>query len=607
MNTVHQEDPLIALEIKRQLLKMLASHTLFRMLLVVIAASLMAYFAYSSGFFSPLVLGIWMSLLILMEGVRWWLPKYYFSRKQQDLSKEIVHCVLVLCVNAILLGASCLMFPYVENFQKAIVTMIVMGTSSVVISSTTGYRPIGVFYVFPAMVPPFLMWGLNPVHDPAAGHEWFNIAQDMRVVDMIIAIIGIGYAVVLVASGSDSFNRFTESVVLRYQLDGVNRQLKKAMEKSEEANAAKTRFLAAASHDLRQPIHTVTLLSAALELQVLDGKARSIVTHINDSLAGLSSQLDRLLDISKLDAGVVTLDESVFDLSVLVMELSRDYAVTTEEKGLGMSCKLLSASYVSTDRGLVERIIRNLIDNAIKYTDSGRIELIQGERDGFYFISIEDTGRGLEDRHKSKIFEEFYQIDNPGRDRKQGLGLGLAIVERLTKLLNIHLEFESEFGKGSVFTLLIPKHEKPAQLMRDPIRLDTNMEGKLDPVRLLVLDDEYEIRWGMKVLFEEKGYEVIAAESISDALVAVQTFIPDVLLVDFRLGTGGNGIDAINELRAVLGDVPALLISGDTAPDRLLEAKKAGVKLLSKPVSVEALESAMLDEVNDKGGSRVES
>lgn len=596
-----RDSELIAEEVRRQLLKMLASHTLLRMSLVIIAAVLIAYFAHSSGFFVWWVWGGWLALLFLFECLRWWLPRYYYKQNHTDVRSAIRKCVFILLTNATMLGVSCVIFPYVENFQKAIVTMIVMGTSSVVISSTTGYRPIGIFYVFPAMVPPFLTWGLNPVHNPQAGSDWFHLVFNLQWVDMIIAVIGIGYASVLVSSGSDSFERFRESVALRLQLDSLNRQLQVAVEKSEEASAAKTRFLASASHDLRQPIHTVTLLSAALSLQGLDEKARNIVLHIKDSLAGLSSQLDRLLDISKLDAGVIALDESTFDISILVEDLSRDYVMPAEAKGLMLSCVTRASSCVRTDRALVERVLRNLIDNAIKYTEKGGVSIEQGEKDSRYYVSIRDSGRGMEDHHKRKIFEEFYQIDNPHRDRKQGLGLGLAIVDRLVKLLGVDFDFESELGRGSVFRIYFPKVSKPINCTDTGAINGSLYDGRMDPVRLLVIDDEYEIRWGMKALFEEKGYAVLSVESVAEARVAVNNFVPDVLLVDFRLGGGENGIDAIRQLREILGAIPALLISGDTAPDRLREARQAGIKLLSKPVSVELLESAILDEVIERG------
>jgi CheY-like chemotaxis protein len=232
------------------------------------------------------------------------------------------------------------------------------------------------------------------------------------------------------------------------------------------------------------------------------------------------------------------------------------------------------------------------VDNAIKYTQSGTVELSTNVVGNGLRIAVTDTGPGIPEAERERIFEEFYQIGNAERDRRQGLGLGLALVRRLAKLLDIPIEMTSESGKGSIFAVTLPRVARVAVAERPQLAPSATVAtGELAGAHVLVLDDEPSVRLGMRALLEVWGCHVTACSGYVEAerMIAKYSLQPDVIIADFRLREHETGIDAVRHLRATLGDVPALLISGDTAPERLGEAQASGIPLLSKPVNPDTL------------------
>jgi signal transduction histidine kinase len=368
-----------------------------------------------------------------------------------------------------------------------------------------------------------------------------------------------------------------------------------ARQRAEEANHAKSRFLAAASHDLRQPLHTLSLYSAALKLQTPGGGAGEIATHINKALGSLSALVDSLLDISKLDAGAVQPERQCVSVHALIERIEADYRPVANAKGLEFHVAAAEV-WVDTDPVLLERLVRNLVDNAFKYTASGGVTLAAEPGERTARIVVRDTGPGIPASERERIFEEFYQIGNPERDRSQGLGLGLAIVRRLAYLLELEVELQSELGKGSTFTVTMALAREGRAETRAPIAPTAADARALDGVGVLVIDDEPDVRSGMRTLLEHLGCRVAVCGGHAEAakLLDDGTLEPDLIVADFRLRGHENGIDTVRRLRVRLGEVPALLVSGDTAPERLREAQWSGLPLLHKPVSAEKLTEAML-------------
>jgi signal transduction histidine kinase/CheY-like chemotaxis protein len=365
------------------------------------------------------------------------------------------------------------------------------------------------------------------------------------------------------------------------------------------ANQAKTRFLAAASHDLRQPMHALGMFISQLRHMISFPEARKIVDHAELSVSALESLLNALLDISKLDAGILTPKFEDFPVAVLLNRMENSFGPSAREKGLSfrvMPCGI----WVHSDPVLLERILMNLVSNAIHYTEHGGIVIGCRRRGNLLRIEVWDSGIGIPRDKLREIFQEFFQLANPERDRSKGLGLGLAIVERLARLLNHRLNVASTPGKGSVFAIEVPR--AVAKFATDPASVMAVVPDALDNVFVLLVDDEPMVREGMRGLLASWGCHVVTAGAGEEALARLEEHerIPDLIISDYRLPGNETGIDAIRRIQASLpGNIPALLISGDTAPEHLAEAKASGYHLLHKPVQpakLRALLSRVLKE-----------
>jgi signal transduction histidine kinase len=377
-----------------------------------------------------------------------------------------------------------------------------------------------------------------------------------------------------------------ENIDLIQELRNQTLAAEQAREAAEEANVAKSRFLAAAGHDLRQPLHALGFFVDALQEHSLPPDGRVVVTNIRRSVDAMEDLFNSLLDVSRLDAGIVRPRIATIALAPLMERVRLEYDPVARQKNLSLSVAHNSL-FVRSDPVLLERVMRNLVANAVRYTDRGRI--IFGARRNAHSVRIEvwDSGRGIpRDKHR-EIFQEFRQLDNPQRDRRKGLGLGLAIVERLVKLLDHPLELRSQLGKGSVFVVTVPRGRREEFVPGEAdgqIVVDRDVANSL----ILVVDDEPDVRASMLALLGRWHCEVIAAESCSqmlEKLVSIQR-LPDLIVSDYRLKGEENGIEVIARLREEFNaQVPALLITGDTGIEQLREAEESGLHVLHKPLN----------------------
>jgi signal transduction histidine kinase/CheY-like chemotaxis protein len=378
----------------------------------------------------------------------------------------------------------------------------------------------------------------------------------------------------------------TESISLRFENLGLIGELRNQKDAAEEANIAKSRFLAAASHDLRQPLHALGLFVQSLQDSGVAARERHVIGNIRRSVDAMEELFNSLLDISRLDAGVVQPRVATISLASVFDSLRFEYAPVARQKHLALLV-MSTAVYVRSDASLLSRIIRNLLSNAVSYTDQGGVVLGCRRCGDSVRIEVWDSGRGVPpDRHE-EIFREFSQLDNPERDRRKGLGLGLAIVERLARLLDHTVEVRSEVGKGSVFSVTVPRGTQEDCVPIDlPPELTTAFD--LSSALVLVIDDEVAVQEGMAAVLRKWGCDVLTAGSGEEmqARLAGLRRLPDLIISDYRLRGKENGIQVVEMLRGEFNvDIPALLVTGDTAPDRLRDAEASGLPILHKPVN----------------------
>ena len=367
-----------------------------------------------------------------------------------------------------------------------------------------------------------------------------------------------------------------------------------ARDDAERANLAKSRFLAAASHDLRQPAQSLVFLVTALTGKLQGHPALPVVERINDSLDALRMLLDGILDISKLDAGVVVPQVIELPIAGILRRLGDEYRIQALQRHLDLRV-MCSGARVRSDPALLERIVRNLIENALRYTQQGRIVVGCRRRGGELQIVVADTGIGIPNEQLGLIFDEFHQVGNPERDRSQGLGLGLAIVRRLSGMLGHKVQVRSALGRGSCFAVTVPLGEGQEVL---ELQIQTTAEPeRLETTRLaLVIDDEAMIRTSLAMMLEDWQFDVIAVGSGDEAVDAVTRSPrpPDIIVADYRLREGRTGVEAAQAVQETLGRVvPTVIVSGDTAPERIAEVRRSGFDILHKPVPPSALKDAL--------------
>lgn len=403
-----------------------------------------------------------------------------------------------------------------------------------------------------------------------------------------------GHAVAAVAVMED----ITEQIRVQDALRNSNARMQAAVAQAEEAqaeaeraNVSKSKFLAAASHDLRQPVQSLFFFLSALGSHVKPGGEKTLA-HATEALGALKSLLDSLLDISRLDAGAVEPETQEFPVSALLSQIDAEFKPLADAKGLHWHV-VGSTATVRSDPALLGRMLRNLVQNAIRYTDTGSVLLTCRAVGDTLRIETQDTGIGIPADKLDTIFEEFQQVGNQHRDRSQGLGLGLAIVRRLAVLLGHQVEVQSTVGEGSRFTVSLPMTVAPA-----PRRAEAEIipiaqgSGRL----VVVIDDEELVRLGIVSLIASWGYDVLDAASGPKALEAVRASrrVPDLIVSDYRLPDGKSGIDTIRDIRSLLGQrIRSVLLTGETTRECAQEALAEDVTVVHKPVSPSDLRAVL--------------
>jgi PAS domain S-box-containing protein len=367
-----------------------------------------------------------------------------------------------------------------------------------------------------------------------------------------------------------------------------------ARESADRANQGKSRFLATASHDLRQPLQTLALLNGALRRIDADPDSAEALVQQELAIGAMSRLLNALLDISKLESGAIKPEPTDFAVASVFDELRREFANLAANKGLQLEVEMC-ADCVHSDPSLVEQILRNLVSNAVKYTRQGWVRLRCVHEQAIVRLEVDDTGIGIPADQIPLIYDEFYQVGVPANSTREGYGLGLSIVQRLVKLLELKLDVRSEVGKGSSFSLMLPaSNGRPVAIGGGPYAQPAPQE-QLDRSRVLLVEDDAAVRDATRLLLKVEGYRVTAVASLAEALQKVRDMNGvDLLVTDFHLRDGETGIQVIAALRAALQfPLKAVLITGDTSTAMKELPRDPHLRMASKPIRAEELLAIM--------------
>ncbi|WOF74860.1 hybrid sensor histidine kinase/response regulator [Parvibaculaceae bacterium PLY_AMNH_Bact1] len=405
----------------------------------------------------------------------------------------------------------------------------------------------------------------------------------------------LGYAFFM--SSSARVELATRDAIAVRQNKALTEQLRVQRDELQKVSDDKTRFLAATSHDLAQPLHAQGFFIAALRDKLTQPAQLELLAKIEDSWRGLGNLLDGLVDVSRLDAGAIVADQRTLDLGAITGRVAGEFSAVAEEKGVDLNIECGSI-LAQTDPTLFARIVRNLLSNAIKFTDAGgRVAISVTAHPKEIEVLIADTGCGIPHDKQDQVFNEYVQLGNRERNREKGLGLGLSIVRRLANLLKIDLSLRSTQGNGTVFRLGVPlaKTVQVGEVGREERWQDRS--PVVSDLCVLIVDDEDAIRSGMTTLLSSWGCQVLSAGSGEDAigLLSHDQITPDVLLIDRRLRGAETGMDVVERIRDELNeDIPVVLMTGDIAAapaDFLIP----NVKLLHKPVEPSMVQSLLAE------------
>jgi two-component system, sensor histidine kinase len=406
-----------------------------------------------------------------------------------------------------------------------------------------------------------------------------------------LAVMVLAVFASVVQFGLNLYRAYAKELVL----DAQNRQLIASLTEHqlqlEAAHSARLQFFASASHDLRQPMHALGLFAEGLRDFVAGPQGQNVYQRMQTSITAMEDLIDHLLSVANMDAGAIIPKPVRLPVQYLFNSLQPPHETLAHAKGLRVDF-MPTHAVINADPMLLGRLLGNLITNAIRYTERGRVLVGCRRRGEHWRIDVLDTGCGIAQTNFGRIFEEFVQLANPERDRSKGLGLGLAIVKRIAALLGYRVSVASKLGHGSRFSVTIPRLAESAEETLEDAAERAEAPADVAGLLIVVIDDERDIRDALEALLMRWGAFVVTATSEQEAVqkLELEARLPDLLICDLRLADNANGIELITKLREHFElDVPAVLVSGDTAPQRLAEAQAAGLHLAHKPLNAQKL------------------
>ena len=535
----------------------------------------------------PELMVIWSFLLIASKSFSWWAVKRY-KKQKPDLSRPwqtITPFLLSIFVDGLVWASMCSMdLRPSTNLHSMTVISGLTGITVVYLIYSVPLMHMAISFMTGVVISLVVQWILiedERLHAWGFDDPFFYISFFSQ----LMFIAGLFW------QSKNNSMALKESIELRFANKDLYDQAEVARKQALLANESKSKFLAAASHDLRQPVHAQGLFLEVLGQTRVTPQQQEIIDSLRSATRATRDMLDSLLDFSRIEAGVIHPVKQNFPLQQLLHAIENDLAPVADAKKLAYRSRDTRVVALS-DPALVDLILRNLVSNAIRYTDHGGVLVACRQRGDKVLVEVCDTGIGIAPENQQDIFREFHQLGNPERDRRKGLGLGLAIVQGLTHTLGHRLTLSSKLGRGSVFRLELPLvHSRHPLEQEPPVAVFTT---PLKGCHALVIEDDDIVLQAMVSLLRSWGMTCDAAEGLSDALQLAGTRVPDVLVCDFRLREYANGTEVIAAVRQALQlHIPALLITGDTSPDRLRAVTGSGIPVLHKPLAPDELYAAL--------------
>lgn len=566
------EDP-FKRAVQRERIKFLFDQQTFALISNFAISAGLVFMLWSSGQSGGLI--TWLSAVALLAWGRWFLGVSFAPHRNTnfDALRWGRWYTVLLLLSGGLLGLSGLLFypTSVLTLVELALVLVIMSIGSIILHAA--HRQAHIVYVLLVLMP-FALRCL-----------WSQGLTEMSVGVVVILFVPINlYLAKKMGLG------VVESIHLRLHNEALITELtqqkeiaERAQNQAEQANRAKTRFMATASHDLRQPVQALEFFSAALGIELQKHPSLALADNIRATGRELGDLLDALLDFSQADISVVRPVKRDYPVADLIHRLREEFSLQAADRGLRYRV-VSSSAWIHSDPVLLERMLRNLIGNAMKYTRTGKILLGCRRVAAGLRIEVHDTGVGIPLDQQKHIFDEFVQLENPERDRRKGLGLGLAIVDNLARALGHALTLRSTPQRGSVFGVTVPLGVPQSA----PTAVDLAASSEcVQEALILLVDDDEKIRESVANLLKNWGYAVLTAESCAQSLQLLKEGgrMPDVVLADQRLRDGKTGLQAIQDIRAYCGrQVPAAIMTGDTVPEQVAAARALGIPLLNKPL-----------------------
>jgi signal transduction histidine kinase/CheY-like chemotaxis protein len=546
------------------------------------------------------VLWGWLAAVALLHGVRLgaWAARRRDPARAANWRRWARRCTLAMLASGLVWGVGALaMFTPAQPLVQAFWLILVAGIGAGVIGANAFHPPAQWAYLVPLLAP------VTVRHALEGGAEHGAIAVGMSL-----------YLAFCLVQGRHQARLMRETLATRFENVALVDELRRekaaadaARRAAEESAAARSRFFAAASHDLRQPLHALSLTTGALRAAPLDAERARMAANLAASVEALEALFDELLDISRLDAGAVEPRPAHFPVQRLLDAIGTTFAPVARASGTRLELvPCVAVAY--GDEVLLGRIAANFVANALKYAAGGRVAVLVRRRGTGLALQVRDDGPGIPQAERERVFEEFYQLGNPARDRRRGFGLGLATARRIAALAGARLALRSRPGAGSTFEVAFARGtraqvEAAASAVAPPSEPGDALAG----ARILVLDDEPDVRVAMRDLLGSWGAHMDAFAGEEEALAALEA-APDAVIADLRLAGGRSGLEAVRVLRERFGAaLPALLVSGDTAPERLREAASSGLELLHKPVRPVRLRAALNQVLAERASNNVKA